>query len=288
MIGQPSAGGASLGPTLGLMKSSSLESLQTAVQEARQNRSQSPVPFHRPRPNMARGRGINQSFRAAIDKSYDGPSEDDDLSEQSSGQDTPASSSSRQDLDADDGKKKKKKTKGKKKEKKRKGKKKAEESAEEQEKKTKKKGFGLLRFGKKDKGKAEVKAGKMKLDALSEEELERKTEERISHADGGYVTPDSHSLPDVEDDDYDPNYARIDAFRPDPSACHTPSPRPPAPQGGHSRQPSAEDLDGLYAKVNKQRPQAAQPQYQAQYQAQPQPQYQAQYQAESPFDGRPP
>lgn len=58
------------------MKSSSLESLQTAVSEAHQNRIQAQVPFHRPRPHMVRGRGCNQSFRIAIDKSYDGPSED--------------------------------------------------------------------------------------------------------------------------------------------------------------------------------------------------------------------
>lgn len=68
--------GRALGPTLGLMKSSSLESLQTAVSEAQQNRIQAQVPFHRPRPHMVRGRGCNQSFRIAIDKSYDGPSED--------------------------------------------------------------------------------------------------------------------------------------------------------------------------------------------------------------------
>lgn len=71
----PSADGA-LGPTLGLMKSSSLESLQTAVSEAQQSRIQARVPFHRPRPNMVRGRSCNQSFRIAIDKSYEGPSED--------------------------------------------------------------------------------------------------------------------------------------------------------------------------------------------------------------------
>lgn len=70
-------------------------------------------------------------------------SPDDDLSEHSSGHETPASSSSRQDLDAEEGKKKK--TKGKKKEKKSKGKKKTDESVEDTEKKTKKKGFALLR-----------------------------------------------------------------------------------------------------------------------------------------------
>ena len=69
---------------------------------------------------------------------------DDDMSDHSSGHETPASTSSRQELDEDDGKKKKKKTKGKKKDKKTKGKKKADDS-EDLEKKTKKKGFGLLR-----------------------------------------------------------------------------------------------------------------------------------------------
>lgn len=67
------------------------------------------------------------------------------MSEQSSGHETPVSSSSRQGLDVEDGKKKKKKNKGKKKEKKTKGKKKADDSVEDPEKKTKKKGFGLLR-----------------------------------------------------------------------------------------------------------------------------------------------
>lgn len=72
---EPSEGGA-LGPTLGLMKSSSLESLQTAMSEVKQSHTQAQVPFHRPRLHMVRGRGCNQSFRIAIDKSYDGPSED--------------------------------------------------------------------------------------------------------------------------------------------------------------------------------------------------------------------
>ena len=68
--------------------------------------------------------------------------QDDDLSEPSSGRDTPASASSRQDLDEGKKEEKKKKTKGRKKEKKDKGKKKPEE-AEDPEKKTKKRGFGL-------------------------------------------------------------------------------------------------------------------------------------------------
>lgn len=59
-----------MGPSLGLKKSSSLESLQTAVAEATLNGD---LPFHRPRPRIIRGRGCNESFRAAIDKSYDRP-----------------------------------------------------------------------------------------------------------------------------------------------------------------------------------------------------------------------
>ncbi|KAM3857155.1 par-3 family cell polarity regulator beta a [Diretmus argenteus] len=267
---EPSAGGA-LGPTLGLWKSSSLESLQTAVSEARQSQIQAQVPFHRPRPHMVRGRGCNQSFRLAIDKSYDRPSEDDDDLSESSGRDTPASSS-RQSLNTDDGKKKKK-TKGKKKEKKSKGKKK-EESTEDLEKKTKKKGFALLRFGKKkeDKGKEAAKASKNKLEALSEEELDRMPEDR---ARSGHLTPTSLPDVDVEDDDSDPNYARINTFRQPPSPqlllSRTPSPGTPAPPPGGSNPPTAplEELDGLYAKVNKQRaPAAAQPPPQNQHQTQ--------------------
>ncbi|XP_074520863.1 partitioning defective 3 homolog B-like isoform X3 [Halichoeres trimaculatus] len=253
MVGQrnqPSASG-SLGPTLGLMKSSSLESLQTAVSEAEQIHNQAHVPFHRPRPNMVRGRGCNQSFRIAIDKSYDGPSEDDDdMSEQSSGQETPASSSSRQGLDVEDGNKKKKKTKEKK-AKKPKGRKKSDDSGEDLEKK-KKKGFNLLRFGKKkdDKG----KAGKNKLEALSEEELDRIPESnsydpRYAEILASHIASDPNSFPDVEDDESDPNYARINNFL-----------QPPSPQSFISRTPSpalrasSDELDGLYAKVNKSRP----------------------------------
>lgn len=66
-----------VGPSLGLKKSSSLESLQTAVAEVTLNGD---LPFHRPRPRIIRGRGCNESFRAAIDKSYDRPAamEEDD------------------------------------------------------------------------------------------------------------------------------------------------------------------------------------------------------------------
>ncbi|KAJ8383928.1 hypothetical protein AAFF_G00212970 [Aldrovandia affinis] len=256
--------GRELGPTLGLKKSSSLESLQTAMSEVRK----SEPPFHRPRLHMVRGRGCNESFRAAIDKSYDGPPDDDDLSDPSSGRDTPASGSSRQGLgDAEESKKdKKKKAKGKKKEKKSKGKekdKKKVEEGEEQDKKTKRKGFGLLRFGKKKEDKAKAALQKQKSEVLSEEELDRMKEERerIEAKHQELRDRERLPLPDVEDDDHDPNYARINNFReppppaPYPHRDRSPSPQPPGPAPSHSREPSAEGpIEGLYAKVNKQRP----------------------------------
>ncbi|XP_051762886.1 partitioning defective 3 homolog B isoform X4 [Ctenopharyngodon idella] len=269
------SGGVELGPTLGLKKSSSLESLQTAMTEAKRNEL---LPFHRPRPHMVRGRGCNESFRAAIDKSYDGPPEDDDDegSDQSSGRDTPASGSSRQGAgDNEENKKdKKKKAKGKKKDKlkskgKEKEKKKSEEVGDELDKKTKKKGFGLLRFGKKkeEKSKTETKmnAQKQTSEILSEEELERMKEERerieAKHQElRERQVRDRFSPPDVEDDDLDPNYARINNFRERRSPSQplygnrSPSPQRPPPPVSHSREPSTEDpLDSLYAKVNKQR-----------------------------------
>ncbi|XP_016138089.1 partitioning defective 3 homolog B, partial [Sinocyclocheilus grahami] len=267
--------GVELGPTLGLKKSSSLESLQTAMTEAKRNEL---LPFHRHRPHMVRGRGCNESFRAAIDKSYDGPPEDDDDegSDQSSGRDTPASGSYRQGAgDNEENKKvKKKKAKGKKKDKlkskgKEKEKNKSEEIGDELDKKTKKKGFGLLRFGKKkeEKSKTETKmnAQKQMSEILSEEELERMKEERerieAKHQELRERQVREHfSPPDVEDDGLDPNYARINNFRvrgspsqPRYGNC-SPSPQRPPPPVSHSREPSTEDpLDGLYAKVNKQR-----------------------------------
>ncbi|KFU84930.1 Partitioning defective 3 B, partial [Chaetura pelagica] len=139
------------GPTLGLKKSSSLESLQTAVAEVRKNE----LPFHRPRPHVVRGRGCNESFRAAIDKSYDGPedAEEDGFSDKSShsGQETRNMESAlpgnpeiedgethaKKDKKNREKEKKKEKGKSKVKEKKRK------EENEDPEKK-KKKGFGVM------------------------------------------------------------------------------------------------------------------------------------------------
>uniref|UniRef100_A0AAV2L7K9 Uncharacterized protein n=1 Tax=Knipowitschia caucasica TaxID=637954 RepID=A0AAV2L7K9_KNICA len=238
------AKGGTLGPTLGLVKSSSLESLQTAMEEVRQSSGFPQVPFHKPRAHMVRGRGCNMSFRHAIDKSYEGPSEDDDdLSDHSSGHETPASTSSRNDLDADESNgKKNKKTKGKKKDKKMKVKK---EPVEEVDRK-KKKGFGLLRFGKKKDDK--TKGSKTKLDALSEEELDR-TDHRDSPGPRSLSGP---MTPDYDDDD--PFYARINDFRQPPpqlDRSRSPSPAPAALRQRNPTHASAEDLEGLYAKVNK-------------------------------------
>ncbi|KAM9850884.1 partitioning defective 3 homolog B isoform 2-T2 [Aulostomus maculatus] len=281
-----------LGPTLGLKKSCSLESLQTAMSEV--NRKNELLPFHRPRPNMVRGRGCNESFRAAIDKSYDGPPEedDDDGSEPSSGRETPASSSSRQgagdQMEEKSKADKKKKVKTKKKDNKRKGKeKKKSEEHEESEKKSKKIGFGLLRFGKKKEEKKEAKAAlqRQKSDILSDLEFERMKEER-ERIEAGH--PELQQLrdqqgggsrsayPDVEDDDTDPNYARIQSFK-DRDVVSPPQPLPQSPpystfQHAHARTPSPQGpstfpvhgndpgaipdedpLDRLYAKVNKPR-----------------------------------
>lgn len=59
-----------VGPCLGLKKSSSLESLQTAVAEATLNGE---TDVKRSHSRIVRGRGCNESFRAAIDKSYEKP-----------------------------------------------------------------------------------------------------------------------------------------------------------------------------------------------------------------------
>lgn len=69
-------------------------------------------------------------------------------------------------------------------------------------------------------------------------------------------------LPDVEDDDFDPNYARINNFRDPPPTSHAsypnrmPSPLYVPPTGStHNIPPTNEDpREGLYAKVNKIKP----------------------------------
>ncbi|XP_059709244.1 partitioning defective 3 homolog B isoform X5 [Haemorhous mexicanus] len=185
--------GKDFGPTLGLKKSSSLESLQTAVAEVRKNE----LPFHRPRPHVVRGRGCNESFRAAIDKSYDGPEdgEEDGGSDKSShcGQEAqnvesaPPGNPEIEDAEIKAKKDKKSREKEKKKGKSKIKEKKKKEENEDPEKK-KKKGFGvMLRFGKKkeDKsGKADQK-GTPKQGMLREEELEKMKDERESGCTGG-------------------------------------------------------------------------------------------------------
>uniref|UniRef100_A0A673ST45 Partitioning defective 3 homolog B n=1 Tax=Suricata suricatta TaxID=37032 RepID=A0A673ST45_SURSU len=152
--------------------------------------------------------------------------------------------------------------------------KKLKEENGDPERKIKKKGFGaMLRFGKKkdDKGgKAEQKSTQ-KHGGLREEELEKMKEERerigakhqelrekqarglIDYAAGGIG-----SLHDMDDDEMDPNYARVNHFRePCASANVYRSPSPPRagplgyPRDGRPLSPERDHLEGLYAKVNK-------------------------------------
>uniref|UniRef100_A0A8D2CKL6 Par-3 family cell polarity regulator beta n=1 Tax=Sciurus vulgaris TaxID=55149 RepID=A0A8D2CKL6_SCIVU len=270
------------GPTLGLKKSSSLESLQTAVAEVRKNE----LPFHRPRPHMVRGRGCNESFRAAIDKSYDGPEEleADGLSDKSShsgqgalkGESALQGNSELEDVENKARKAKKAKEKEKKKEK---GKlkvkeKKRKEENEDPERKIKRKGFGaMLRFGKKkdDKGGKTDQKGTLKHGNLREEELEKMKDERerigAKHQElrekqardlVDYATGAAGSAHDMEDDEMDPNYARVNHFRePCASANIFRSPSPPRagplsyPRDGRPLSPERDHLESLYAKVNK-------------------------------------
>ncbi|XP_074857447.1 partitioning defective 3 homolog B isoform X2 [Carettochelys insculpta] len=275
--------GKDFGPTLGLKKSSSLESLQTAVAEVRKNE----LPFHRPRPHMVRGRGCNESFRAAIDKSYDGPedAEEDGLSDKSSlsaqeiqnfdsaPQGTPdlenVESKAKKDKKQKEKEKKKGKSKAKIKEKKRK------EDNEDPEKKTKKKGFGaMLRFGKKKEergGKADEK-GNPNYGTLREEELEKMKDERerigAKHQElrqkqarglADYAGSPTSPPPDIDDDEMDPNYARVNHFREVYPAANVyrPSSPPVAETFGYTHDIPAipgerEHLEGLYAKISKQ------------------------------------
>ncbi|XP_061778407.1 partitioning defective 3 homolog [Nerophis ophidion] len=85
--------GHSVGPTLGLKKSSSLESLHTAVAAATRHAE---INVNRPRSRIIRGRGCNDSFRAAIDKSYDkaGVQPEDGASMETLDEDTDGSSRS--------------------------------------------------------------------------------------------------------------------------------------------------------------------------------------------------
>ncbi|XP_046994334.1 partitioning defective 3 homolog [Schistocerca americana] len=64
------------GPSLGMKKSSSLESLQTMVQEIQMQEDCDPAYTYRNAQGVVRvvrGRGCNESFRAAVDRSYEAP-----------------------------------------------------------------------------------------------------------------------------------------------------------------------------------------------------------------------
>ncbi|KAM6259859.1 partitioning defective 3 homolog B isoform 2-T2 [Spheniscus humboldti] len=272
--------GKDFGPTLGLKKSSSLESLQTAVAEVRKNE----LPFHRPRPHVVRGRGCNESFRAAIDKSYDGPEdgEEDGFSDKSShsGQEAqnmesaPPGNPEIEDAETKAKKDKKNREKEKKKEK---GKSKIKEKKRKEEnedpEKKKKKGFGvMLRFGKKkeDKSGKTDQKGNPKQGILKEEELEKMKDERerigAKHQElrqkqlrglSDYST--GPGGPDIDDDEMDPNYARVNHFREAYPAASIYRPSSPAvaetfvyPRDSPSAPMEREYLEGLYAKINKQ------------------------------------
>ncbi|XP_061522324.1 partitioning defective 3 homolog isoform X2 [Phycodurus eques] len=89
--------GLNVGPSLGLKKSSSLESLHTALAAATRNGE---INVNRPHSRIIRGRGCNDSFRAAIDKSYDKPGvnlPEDENSMDTLDEDTEGSSRSGQD-----------------------------------------------------------------------------------------------------------------------------------------------------------------------------------------------
>ncbi|XP_021913897.1 partitioning defective 3 homolog isoform X3 [Zootermopsis nevadensis] len=67
------------GPSLGMKKSSSLESLQTMVQEIQMQEDSDPAYTYRNAQGavrVIRGRGCNESFRAAVDRSYEAPLSD--------------------------------------------------------------------------------------------------------------------------------------------------------------------------------------------------------------------
>ncbi|KAM6070487.1 partitioning defective 3 homolog B isoform 3-T3 [Chlamydotis macqueenii] len=272
--------GKDFGPTLGLKKSSSLESLQTAMAEVRKNE----LPFHRPRPHVVRGRGCNESFRAAIDKSYDGPEdgEEDGFSDKSShsGQEAqnmesvPPGNIEIEDVETKAKKDKKNREKEKKKEK---GKSKIKEKKRKEEnedpEKKKKKGFGvMLRFGKKkeDKSGKTDQKGNPKQGVLKEEELEKMKEERerigAKHQElrqkqlrGLSDYSAGPGGPDIDDDEVDPNYARVNHFREAYPAASIYRPSSPAvaetflyPRDSPSAPMEREHLEGLYAKINKQ------------------------------------
>uniref|UniRef100_A0A7N4NYD6 Partitioning defective 3 homolog B n=1 Tax=Sarcophilus harrisii TaxID=9305 RepID=A0A7N4NYD6_SARHA len=152
--------------------------------------------------------------------------------------------------------------------------KKQKEDNEDPEKKVKKKGFGaMLRFGKKkdDKSGKNEQKGNLKQGMLQEEELEKMKEERErigakhqelreKQARGliDYSTGLIGPFHDMDDDEMDPNYARVNHFQDTyvPAGVYRPS-SPPSigalgyPRDGPPLSPEKDHLEGLYAKINK-------------------------------------
>ncbi|XP_059349649.1 partitioning defective 3 homolog isoform X9 [Ammospiza nelsoni] len=256
-----------VGPSLGLKKSSSLESLQTAVAEVTLNGD---IPFHRPRPRIIRGRGCNESFRAAIDKSYDKPvADDDDEGMETLEEDTEESSRSGREsvstasdqpshslerhMNGSQDKGDRKKT----------GKEKKKDRDKEKDKiKAKKgmlKGLGdMFRFGKHRKDDKSEKTGKIKVqEALTSEEERirmKQEQERIQAKTREFRERQARERDYAEIQEFnrafgcdaDPMYAGIAAYDSPNSGTVTLSARPQSPREGQT-------AEALYAQVKKPR-----------------------------------
>ena len=66
-----------VGPTLGMKKSSSLESLQTMISELKMDNIKGATTRSK-NSRVVRGRGCNESFRAAVDRSYEASQDSED------------------------------------------------------------------------------------------------------------------------------------------------------------------------------------------------------------------
>ncbi|XP_075348607.1 partitioning defective 3 homolog isoform X11 [Mycteria americana] len=257
-----------VGPSLGLKKSSSLESLQTAVAEVTLNGD---IPFHRPRPRIIRGRGCNESFRAAIDKSYDKPVADDDdegmetLEEDteessrsgresvSTASDQPSHSLERQMNGSQDKGDRKKAGKEKKKDR-------DKEKDKIKAKKGMLKGLGdMFRFGKHRKDDKSEKTGKIKVqEALTSEEERirmKQEQERIQAKTREFRERQARERDYAEIQDFnrtfgcdaDPMYAGIASYDSSSSSgTITLNTRPQSPREGQT-------VEALYAQVKKPR-----------------------------------
>ncbi|XP_064252443.1 partitioning defective 3 homolog isoform X10 [Passer domesticus] len=256
-----------VGPSLGLKKSSSLESLQTAVAEVTLNGD---IPFHRPRPRIIRGRGCNESFRAAIDKSYDKPvADDDDEGMETLEEDTEESSRSGREsvstasdqpshslerhMNGSQDKGDRKKT----------GKEKKKDRDKEKDKMKAKKGMlkglgDMFRFGKHRKDDKSEKTGKIKVqEALTSEEERirmKQEQERIQAKTREFRERQARERDYAEIQDLsrafgcdaDPMYAGIAAYDSPNSGTAALSARPQSPREGHT-------VEALYAQVKKPR-----------------------------------